>query len=284
MPNAKDFNPQEGRKFLVYGRTGAGKSTALLTLPGKKFVYVCDPAGMAALAGHDIDYELFIPDMVNIKKGKFGAKSQPASMIRPDPKTYLRFEEDFEQRANDGFFDQYDVVAFESLTTLMDMMMWYILDMQGRGNSAPEIADYYYRSDGMKNIVRVAAASVRTVYCSAHVETKQDEVTKRIETSLFLPGALKAGLPLMFSEVLHLFADSTGGQSATHYAQFQPTRAIPTIRTSLRNMKLQEEITVDWSQPLEGQGLGALYSTGALKTPEQLREENAVNMGGAKKQ
>jgi hypothetical protein len=279
MPNARDYQGQ-AKKFLVYGRTGAGKSCGLLTHPGKKFAYVFDPAGLESFAGYDVEYEMFVPDM-KIKKGKLGKGSRSVEMLRPDPSLYLAFEKDFEDKASSGFFDQFDIIAFESLTTLMDMMMWYILDAQGRGNSAPEIQDYYFRTDGMKNIVRVAAANTRTVYCSAHVETSQDETTKRIETSLFLPASLKAGLPLLFSEVLLVFAETDAKKGVPRYfVQLLPDRKCPDIRTSLKNVKHQEDITVDWSRPPAGQGLFGLYSAKPHKTLEELEAKQTVNMNG----
>lgn len=277
MSNAKDYTGQN-KKFLVYGRTGAGKSASILTHPGRKFVYIFDPAGVETFAGYDVEYEYFVPDM-KLHKGKLGKDSNMSEFLRPNPKVYLEFERDYEKKARNGFFDQYDLIAFESFSTLQDMLMWYILDAQGRGNSAPEIADYYYRADAMKNLVRIAAANSRIIYCSAHIVTAQDESTKRMETSLFLPKALRIGLPLMFSEVLHLFAETDKNGDPKYYAQFLPGHRMPDIRCSITGVRQQEDITIDWKKDPAGQGLFGLYGHKPNKTAEQLKRENTVKLG-----
>ncbi|KKL07321.1 hypothetical protein LCGC14_2587250, partial [marine sediment metagenome] len=46
MPNAKD-NPDIGKaKFLLLGPTGSGKTSQILTLPGKTFCYLFDPSSL----------------------------------------------------------------------------------------------------------------------------------------------------------------------------------------------------------------------------------------------
>lgn len=279
VKSAKDYTKGHQVKCLLYGLTGAGKSTAILSHPGKKFVYVFDPAGVETYAGHDVDYIAFIPK-IDIKRGKLGDKSgADTKMLRPDPKTYLYFEEDFEERARSGFFAEYDLIAFESITTLIPMMMWYILHQQGRGNQAPEIQDYYFRFDGMANIVRLAAAQAKTIVFSAHSESGKDESTGRYTTSLALPPALQQALPLMFSEVVHMFADMDQHGKALYSAQMKATKKAPLVRTSLANVNQIEDVTVDWSKPLTGQGFFNLYANREYLAPEVIKERDSVKMG-----
>ena len=283
MPNAKDYQGQH-RNYLVYGRPGSGKSTALLTYPGPKFAYVFDPSGLETFAGHDVEYELFVPDVVQRKAGKLGKDSSAAKLITPDSLTYERFEADFEDKVRSGFFkERGGIIAFESATTLLEMILWYILDKQGRGNSAPEIQDYYFRADGFAKLMRVALAQKCEVFCSAHITTQKDEVTKVIETGLALPAALQNRIPLLFSEVIPLFAETDEKAGVVHhYARFAPTKRLPEVRTSLKGMKPQEEITVDWDKPLEGKGFFGLYKgpNAKFKTADEIKDEKpTVKMG-----
>lgn len=278
MPNAKDYTGGE-RKFLLYGLTGAGKTCASLTFPGKKMYYIFDPAGLESLAGHDVDYEIFIPEMT-IKKSALGKGSRAVDMIRPDPQAYPKFEEVLEGHIDDGYLDRYDVIVFDSITTLMSMMMNYILDAQGRGNAAPEIQDYYFRSDGMQNLIRVMSSQRdKTIIFTAHTVTAQDKVTERIETVMYLPDALKVNLPLLFSEVLYLSVESTRDGSLQYFTQTVPSRRVPTVRSSLRGVKPQEDITIDWNKPVEGQGLSGLY-----ERSKTVNERVVVDASGSKEE
>jgi GTPase SAR1 family protein len=279
MNNAKDYLKGTRLKVLVYGLTGSGKSSALLSHPGKKFVYIFDPAGLETFAGHDVDYEMFVPEMQVMAKSKLGSKSKAAELLRPDPKTYLRFEKDFEDKAGSGFFKAYDLIGFESLTTLLPMIMWYILDSQGRGNSAPEIADYYYRADGIANIVRLAASIASVVFFSAHSETSKDEVSGRIENNLFLPAALKANLPLLFSEVVHTTVEPDKEGNVLYLMQMKPDKRSPLVRTSLSNVKPFEDVTIDWDKPVAGQGFFSLYHTAVEQGAVKPVDDTTLKMG-----
>jgi len=275
MPNSLEYKG-EYKNYLVYGLTGCGKSSAFLSYPGPKFAYVFDPSGLETYAGHDVEYELFSPDIVEMKKGTLGKDSRSASIIRPDPDTYEKFEQDFEQRVKDGYFrDRGGIIGFESATTLLELVLWYILDKQGRGNSAPEIADYYYRADGFAKLIRVALSQRCEVFCSAHIETSQDETTKAIDTGLALPKALRTRIPLLFSEVIPLFAETDEKKGSIHYyAQFAPSRRLKLVRSSLKGMKPQHDITMDWNKSLAGQGFFSLYKgrEAQYKTAEEVRE------------
>ena len=279
MPNAKDYQKGTQTKTLAYGPTGGGKSSAFLSHPGKKFVYIFDPAGLETYAGHDVEYEMFVPEIMGLKKSNLGKGSKSAELLRPDPETYLRFEKDFEDRIKDRFFVGYDALGFESLTTFLPMAMWYILEQQGRGNSAPEIQDYYYRTDAISNIVRVAASQANSVFFSAHCEAEKDEVTGRIENMLSLPRSLKTGLPLLFSEVVQFRAEPNRDGNMKYVAQMKPDKRSPLVRTSLSNVQQFEDVTIDWNKPLAGQGFYGLYEKYKVMPEKELREQNSIKMG-----
>ena len=66
MPNAKDAEVSPVESILAIGTTGVGKTTQFLTLPGKKFIYLFDPNALRSLAGHDVDYEEFRIDSMDL--------------------------------------------------------------------------------------------------------------------------------------------------------------------------------------------------------------------------
>jgi len=109
MPNAKDAADAAYERVIVAGQTGSGKTTQILTLPGKKFVYIFDPNALASLKGHDLDYEIFMPEFTEIdstlKGFNKGAKDdKPVS--EKEPTLYLRWVEDLNRRDDEGFFDE----------------------------------------------------------------------------------------------------------------------------------------------------------------------------------
>ena len=143
MPNAKDATSlQTARRILLLGDTGNGKTTQILTLPGRKFVYIFDPNALLSLKGYDLDYEEHLASLVpaavaSLSKGKpADAPSINASDV------YTKFEAEFERRLKGGFFDQYDWICFDSSTTLLDLMMDRVLTINGRFGQWPNQDDF----------------------------------------------------------------------------------------------------------------------------------------------
>ena len=76
MPNAKDA-PLEVFTICNVGGTGSGKTLGLLTLPGKKFDYIFDPNALKTLRGHDVDYETFIPEHLDLDAVTLASAKRP---------------------------------------------------------------------------------------------------------------------------------------------------------------------------------------------------------------
>ena len=101
MPNAKDIPRSPVFRVFPLAYTGGGKTTNFLTFPGKKFAYIFDPNGELTLRGHDVDYEIFAPDVrtFNIQSLKKAVGDVPR-VIGPSQgqgsTVYLQWEEHFE--------------------------------------------------------------------------------------------------------------------------------------------------------------------------------------------
>lgn len=265
MPNARDYKGDR-KKLLIYGPTGSGKTEGILTFPGKKFVYVLDPAGLETLAGHDVEYELFTPkEHTKLKKNTIitaGGKTKGITSFRPDPDLYAAFEDDLDKRLTDDFFSEYDLVAIDSITMLLEMVMAHIMNAQGKIGQPPELQDYFLRSDGLANLIKALVSKDLIVYITAHSEVLQDEVTRRIEEQIALPAKLKRLLPIQFSDVIFTYTETDSKGRPNWFGQFFPDRRHPNVRTSLKNVKQVENITVDHKKPIEGQGLYGVFSRG----------------------
>ena len=257
MPNAKDTKDIGRPKFLLLGSSGSGKTSQILTLPGKTFCYLFDPAALATLKGHDIDYELFLPtrvstSAVSLSKGKSDPKSEEdASLL------YVKWEKDSDKKMKSGFFDEYDNICFDSFTTFSDMVMDRILKLNGRAGQFPQQDDWGCQMQTITNVVRTYASMNKVILFTAHEEFKQDKDSGRMLNIILLTGRLRVKLPLLFSEMLHTECVSTASD-IKYQIQTRPDRMNPAIRCSFRDIDMFYDVTIkDWKKP-QNYGLGKL--------------------------
>ena len=147
MPNAKDAASSPSfHKILVVGNGGSGKTFQMRTLSGRKFAYLFDPAALLSLQGVDIDYEQYLPDVLELDSSLKGfnknSKSDRPTSTR-EPTVYMRWVEDLNKRHAEGFFANYDWLCIDSLTLLanavMDRQMW----LNGRYGDIEDLADAF---------------------------------------------------------------------------------------------------------------------------------------------
>lgn len=257
MANAKNAHAISGRKFLLLGDTGGGKTTQILTFPGKKFCYLFDPNAILSLQGHDIEYEEFLPDRLNLSvkslsKGLGDKTTSHANSL------YVDWEKDFNDRIKGGFFNDVDLIAFDSATTHLDLIMDRVLTINGRAGSWPQQDDYGPQMMVFQNVCRQLTALGKTVLMTGHLETKQDELTKRIFRGPMMTGRLKTKIPLLFSDIFVCEAVNDGKGKVNHLIQTVPDRTTTTIRTTIKGLNPMHDVTIDWSKSPVGQGIGGL--------------------------
>ncbi len=257
MANAKDAHATSNHSILLLGDTGAGKTTQLLTLPGKKFAYLFDPNAIMSLRGHDVEVEEFLPDRLNLSvksltKGKGDSTTNHQSMI------YQEWERDFNKRLESGYFNNIDVIALDSATTFLDLIMDRVLTINGRAGSWPQQDDYGPQMITFINVCRQLSALGKTLLLTGHLEIKKDELQQRIFRTPMLTGRLKTKIPLLFSDVFVCEAENDGRGNIKHKIQTVPDRLTTSVRTSFRGLEPFEDVTIDWSKPVEGQGIGGL--------------------------
>jgi len=266
VPNMKDVSDKpRNQRVLLVGGAGAGKTTQAWTLPGRVFAYVFDPNAEATLAGADIDYEAFQPDIqdldlsVKTLKRDVGDKSIRA----PTPQTYTDWEADFEARLEKGFFDAYDWLVFDSATTFSDAVMDRVLWLNKRLGKMPEYDDYSSQMTTIQNVFRVCANLNINFLATGHVELRQDETSKKIYGHIMFTGRLRTRLPLLFTNIWACYCDSNE-ESEFYGIQTRPDRINPVIRTTVRDLKMYEDVTIrNWSHP-KSYGIGRILSG---KTP-----------------
>src|SRR3989304_7354481 len=104
---------------------------------------------------------------------------------------YLAWEKDFDERLSTGFFDDFDVIAIDSITTLLDLIMDRILAINGRAGSWPQQDDYGPTMVTFTNIVRTLTGMGKMVYFTGHLSLEKDELSQQIYRVPVMTGKLK---------------------------------------------------------------------------------------------
>lgn len=259
MANARDAIETSAHRIFVMGDTGAGKTTQLLTLPGKKFAYLFDPNAILSLRGHDVDYEEFMPDRLNLSAGSM-SKGKGDKTTDYSSKLYVEWEKDIDERLSSGFFDDYDVIAIDSATTLLDLIMDRVLSINGRAGQWPHQDDYGPQMMTFTNIMRTLTGLGKTLYMTGHLETKKDELTQRIFRNPMMTGRLRTKIPLLFSDVFICEAECDGRSEVKYKLQTVPDRMTTCVRTSIKGLNPIEDVTINFDEPIEGQGIGGILN------------------------
>lgn len=253
MPNATDYKGGT-EKFLLIGQTGSGKTSLFTTLPGKKFMYIFDPNALNTIQGQDIDYELFVPDAMNKAVQSLSGKvvsDKPSEKV--EPTTYVEWEKDFEKKLSmctlcgcniaeestksdcnhHRFFDDYDVLGFDSITTFAELVMDRVMYINGRFGKQPMQDDWAAQINTLKNVFRETTALPLQFFATAHKDMKQDELTKKMYYHIILPGQLRVKLPLLFSEIYNCEVDMDENNQSIYKIQTKPDRFHPVSRCTL---------------------------------------------------
>lgn len=259
MPNAIDAHALAAKKILLVGDTGAGKTTQFLTLPGKKYMYIFDPNALNSLKGHDLDYDEFLPTPIpaaiqSLKKGVAGDKRVNSSSV------YKDFEDQFDERLANGFFDKYDWIGFDSATTLLELMMDRVLTINGRFGQWPHEDDWGPQMMAFTNLVRTLTAMGKNCFVTGHMQDKQNRKTGVSRRVPMMTGSLIQKIPLLFSDILGCDTDKDEKGRIVYQLVTVRDFEFTVIRTSIKGLEPMEDITIDFSKDPVGQGLGGILA------------------------
>lgn len=274
MPNARDIKGSDFESVLLIGSAGSGKTTQFRTLPGKGFIYIFDQNAAASLAGADIEYEAFLPDMLDINVQPLAKDAKRDKVVKAhEPESYVAWEKHFDDAYNNGFFDAFDWIGIDSFTTFSDSVMDRVLWLNGRLGKQPEQADWSAQMITIQNVFRTIAGMRKLFVATAHEEWKQDDLTKKVWCQPVMTGRLKIRIPLLFSNMLRCIADE-----GRYFVQTTPDRFHDYMRTSIRGLPPEVDVTIeDWEKPTQ-YGLGKLLREGG-----RLALVHDVNKAAARK-
>ena len=259
MPNARDATDIATKKILLVGDTGNGKTTQFLTLSGKKYMHVFDPNALLSLKGYDVDYDLYLPTPIraavsSLSKSKTGDAAVSASDV------YREFETTFNTRMNNGFFDQYEWIGFDSATTLLDLIMDRVLTINGRLGTWPHEDDWGPQMIAFTNICRTITAMDKNLFMTGHMHDKQNRKAGTSRRQPMMTGQLVNKIPLLFSDILGCDVDIDAQGKALYTLRTVPNHEFTVIRCSVKGLEPVENVNIDFTKPVEGQGLGGILN------------------------
>lgn len=192
MSNAKDLGANPTPSILLVGDSGTHKTYFLTTVPGI-FVFDFDK-GMAIARGKDVEYQSFkdAPYLSKVTSKELGIFSYGTAW----PAFVLRLNQ-----LGDGIEKAPRPLAFDSLTTLSDICMNYVLKEAGTPGKAPQIQHWGAQIELMKTVLDQITAWPVLFVATAHIQRNTNEVTQVIEQLPLLTGKLAGKAGLYFDEV-----------------------------------------------------------------------------------
>lgn len=268
MRNAMTAVGEPNERILIAGRTGAGKSALIWTLPGKKFAYLFDPNAMRTLQGLDVDVQEYYPDFGEIdhtlKGFNKGSKSdKPKDGVVKEPKAYETWVDDINEKVDSKFFEPYKWLVIDSATFLVKAVMDRQLYINQRYGDLQDLGDYRVVGNKLTDVFRSISGLPINVYVTGHISTFQDDKTKKIETQLQLPGSARTALPLMFTNIWQAFVKEDSHGKLRHMIRTQPDpKGLQDLRSSLQ-LAAEEDVTIEDFSKAEQYGIGKLLNRGA---------------------
>jgi hypothetical protein len=270
VSNALNEKASVQRRIFVAARTGRGKSTQILTLPGRKFVYVFDQNALPVIAGADLDYLAFLPDHAELET-KLKGFNQGALSDRPTeaklPKLYNAWAEDCDARYDAGFFEQYDWLCVDSATTLVDAMFARQMWLNKRAADSPDLGDFKLVGATLSRIAAQFSKLPCHVYMTGHINDYKNALTSIVETELYLPGSARDRVPMAFTETWTI--EQVPSKREFMLRTIPAERGLKDIRTSLVGLNELVDVTIkDFKQP-ERYGIGKLLTESGFRTKAQ---------------
>jgi hypothetical protein len=174
-----------------------------------------------------------------------------------EPQVYKNWLEHFTEWAEGGRFDDLDWLIIDSFTTFSYSVMDRILWLNKRMGFQPQQDDWGAQVQNITDIWRVLSAIGCNIYCTAHLEARKNDITGRTYNHLMMTGQLRTRIPLLFSNIWGFVVDSDK-EGPFWTVQTVSDRETPNIRCSVKGLQPYEDVTLDFDQPLIGQGVAGL--------------------------
>lgn len=196
MAKASDIQVTATPSILLVGDSGTKKTRFIGTCP-KPFVFDFDK-GMASLRDNpDVEYATFKDaphqsKVVNPEKGiyKYG-DAWPAFI-----KKLNEIGELMEKGTN-----PYETLGFDSVTTLSNICMNYVLRSDGKSGQAPQIQHWGQQMALLETVMDQLTSWDILKVVTAHIQRNTNDVTQVVEMLPLVTGKLAGKIGIYFDEV-----------------------------------------------------------------------------------
>lgn len=131
-----------------------------------------------------------------------------------------------------------------------------VLTLNGRAGQWPQQDDYGPQMNTFSQIMRTMTSLNKTVWVTGHIESKKDDITGRLFNVPLFTGRLKSKLPLLFSDIYIATAEADRNGVVKYIMQTVPDKLTPLARCTIKELAPWEDVTLDFSKPLNNQGIG----------------------------
>ena len=220
-------------KALIYGESGAGKTSSLGTLIGKTLI-ISSEKGTKVLEGLDIDcIDISEHDTERTPDGDAKVLEKAGERIAKLRRVFKWLLEG--AKDDKGKQVGYVNVCVDSLTEIGDLYMEYLGEKYpDRKDSFPMWGEY---AKMMRGTVRNFRDLPFNVFITVLAKPDKNEVGKRYMT-FDIPGSISDKLPQFFDEVFYVHADSEGVRSIM-------TQKTDTLLCKDRSNKLESKEVCD---------------------------------------
>jgi hypothetical protein len=219
-------------KVLIYGLSGAGKTSCALGFPGP--MYVADFDGKISSGANFWEAK----DPKRLESIHFD-NFQPTA-ANGGVRVYRKFEQklvELEELAKQGKFP-FKTFVLDSLTSFGDMALQAIMaDNPGVKRvdpRTPAMQDYLILSANFKPMIYRLLALPCNVVTVGHLAAEKDSEGNLVGYRPALPGKLPELLPILFQEVYRAYVETIEGKPV-HIAQTRPTN-LYVARTQVSDM------------------------------------------------
>lgn len=237
MKPLADLHSDGRMKLLLYGDSGAGKTSFIAGMPGP--VRIDDFDGKVVSAAEFLRKT----NPEQLKQVSYEDYTVPGTRLAAD-----LYNHNMGALAKTKPFP-YGTVGLDSLTTFSDESMKYLIRanpgvikrMTTQGVQMPVLQDYQMVRIWFKQVITALLALPCNVVVTAHIQIEKDEHTGQILRTPMLAGKLSKELPIYFGEVWRAWRDDKG----EHWAQTQSDSRF-TCRSQIPG--LPNPVRLDWRE------------------------------------
>lgn len=218
-------------KSLVLGNSGAGKTIAAITFPGRKFIADFDNKISSAANFYAGNKEL---ENVEVKQyGKMPIKGDQATGRKSRMQSFLADIQELFDLQNKKQKLPYDTIVIDTLTTLVDSIMEdyrYVSQLGIKRPNADQNSqqDYGLLAVHLKQIITGILALDCHVLFTGHTQLMKDDQSGIITNEILMPGQMSSKLGIYFEEVYFAKMNSSGqyvwqtrGDNKTNFCRTQ---------------------------------------------------------------